>query len=151
MKTADYQILSKRLHKSRKMSQSSSLRNTPHSRIPLEKRVLSHKSHVKYHWWLPALGKICCRKERTDSLMPLQKTICWCGEHWRPITTIWMNYRWSFPCFCIYKYSTLWTVCYAKQIHIFSSIFFYPKHLASYKTFQFSSSAWNTHLPNNSQ
>lgn len=57
MKTVDYRILSKRLHKSRKMSQSSSLWNTPHSCIPLEKCMFNYKKPEKCHWQLPALIK----------------------------------------------------------------------------------------------
>lgn len=153
MKTVDYRILSKRLHKSRKMSQSSSLWNTPHSCIPLEKCMFNYKKPEKCHWQLPALIKFVAGWSELTKFKSSQeaRSIYWLGDYWKSLTEIQMICWWSFLCFHIYKYNILWTVCYAKQIHIFSSIFFFQKQQTSYKTFQFCSSAWNSRLPYNKQ
>lgn len=58
------------------------------------------------------------------SSMALQevRTIHCLGAYCKSITKIQMSSWLSFICFFNYKYNILWTVCYAKQMHMFSSI-----------------------------
>lgn len=90
------------------------------------KHVLSNKKLKKSHCWLPALMKFFagwreltrvqwhCRKSEsfTGSLI---------GAYCKSITKIQMSCWWSFIHFSDYKCNILWTICYAKQIHVFSS------------------------------
>lgn len=119
------------------------------------KHVLSNKKLKKSHCWLPALMKFVagwrgltrvqwhCRKSEsfTGSLI---------GAYCKSITKIQMSCWWSFIHFSDYKCNILWTVCYAKQIHVFSSTLksYFCKHQTSHKTFQFCNSVCNTHFQN---